>query len=322
MLKTILKFLLAFALCFWLFKNGKLDFSLIPKALEVGYLWILGIAFLLSRLFISSLRCQILLSSKAREHIPYTKVLGFNAIGSFFSVILPGASAGDVVKFFYFRNLSRNLSATTVASLIALDRLIGIFGLLFIGTFVCAIQWKSIHDLNPQLVSFVFINGALCAGLGIFIFLFFSKLVPQEKLLEKLSKCLSRWPKFLNVLVDLLSIKLAFVPFLKCFTLSLLNQFMIFLSFWALASPFIPDSVSFLNIFTILPIGMIGAAMPITPAGLGVSHVLFDNLFKMLQIDNGASLFNLIFIAITLVNLVGLVPYVFMKASFLKTQGK
>ncbi len=322
MLKTILKFLLAFALCFWLFKNGKLDFSLIPRAVNEGHLWLLGIAFLFSRLFIGSFRCQILLSAKARERISFSKVLGFNAIGSFFSVILPGASAGDVVKFFYFRNLSHNLSATTVASLIALDRFIGIFGLLFIGTFICAFQWESIRDLNPQLITFIFINAALCMGLGLFILLFFSNLVPQEKVLSKLSKYLSRWPKLLGALSDLLSVKLTLKPFLQCFFLSVLNQLMIFFAFWALTSPFIPETISFLNVFSILPIGMIGAALPITPAGLGVGHVLFDNLFKLLQINNGASLFNLVFIAISLVNLIGVIPYIFMKANFIKMQGK
>lgn len=282
----------------------------------------LGLGFLFSRLFIGSLRCKILLSAKSQEKISYSKVLGFNAIGSFFSVILPGSSAGDVVKFFYFRNLSQRLSATTVASIIALDRLIGILALLFIGTLVCILQWKSIQNLHPQLKYFVFINGFLCGSLGIFIFLFFTDFVPQKKFIKILSDYFSRWPKLLGVLTDMLSIKLTFWPFLQCFILSLLNQLMIFFSFWALASPFIPEKASFLHILTILPIGMIGAALPIAPAGLGVGHVLFDNLFRLLQIDNGASLFNLQFVAITLVNLIGIIPYVYMKDSFLKTQGE
>lgn len=321
MLKTTLKFLLAFALCFWLFKNGKLDFSLIPRVLSEGHLWILGIIFLFSRLFISSYRCQILLASKAQENISFFKVLCFNATGSFFSVILPGSSAGDIVKFFYFKNLSSKLSASTVASIIALDRFIGIFGLLFIGAFVCAIEWNNIQNLNPQLTTFIYINAVLCAALGVFIAIFFSNLFPKEKVLAKLSNYLLRWPKVLAIFSDLLSIKLGFRPFFHCFLLSVLNQLMIFFAFWALTSSFVPEHVSFLNLFTILPIGMIGAALPITPAGLGVGHVLFDNLFKLLRIDNGASLFNLVFVAINLVNLLGVIPYIFMKANFTKTQG-
>lgn len=320
MLKTTLKFLLAFALCFWLFKNGKLDFSLIPQAINRGSLWVLGLAFIFSRLFIGSLRCKILLSAKSQEKISYSKVLGFNAIGSFFSVILPGSSAGDVVKFFYFRNLSQKLSATTIASIIALDRIIGVLGLLFLGTVFSLIQWESIQKLHPQLKYFVFTNGALCFILAIFIF--FSNGVSKDQVLVILSRYFKKWPRLLSVLGDLLSIQLGFLSFFKCFLLSILNQLMIFFSFWALASPFIPEHTSILNIFTILPIGMIGAAIPIAPAGLGVGHVLFDNLFKLLEINNGASLFNLEFVAITLVNLTGFIPYAFMKESFLKAQGK
>ncbi|QDK43134.1 hypothetical protein DOM21_17070 [Bacteriovorax stolpii] len=313
-MKTTLKFFLAFALCYWLFKNGQLDFSLVTKTLNSGYLWVFAITLLVARLFIANIRCQILLETKSENKISFSKLFAFNAIGNFFSVILPGSSAGDVIKFFYFRNLDKSLSATTVASIIALDRFVGLLGLLGIGIFICCFQYQSIMALNPALLTFIIMNVVLFAGLGIFIVVIFSNLINREKLVSKLTHYLARWPKILGPLIDMLSIRLSFKPFFYTFMLSVLNQLLLFICIWLLIKPFIPLETSVLNIFSILPIGMIGAALPITPAGLGVGHVLFENLFKMLQIDHGASLFNLFFIANTLVNLTGVIPYLFVKS--------
>ena len=318
MLKTTLKFLLAFVLCYWLFKNGQLDFSLILKALKAGYLWVLALILLLLRMFFANLRCQILLETKSKNKISFSKLFAFNAIGNFFSVILPGSSSGDVVKFFYFRELDRDISAATMASIIALDRFVGLLGLMFIGVFISLIQWNSIIALNPNMLSLVMANIVLFLGVGLFLLIFYSHIINREKLIAILSKLFHKWPKFLSSLIDLLSIKLTLSPFLWTFFLSVLNQLLLFASFWALAFPFLPSDTSYMNIFTIVPIGMIGSALPITPAGLGVGHLLFENLFKMLHIDHGASLFNLFFIANTLMNLIGVVPYLFLKSELKK----
>ena len=106
MLKVILKFLLAAALCLWLFKNGKLDFSLIYKSVQMGKMWIWALAFLLARLFISTLRFKILIDTKIKNKIPFKLVLIFDAIGNFFSIVLPGSSGGDLVKFFYIKKIA------------------------------------------------------------------------------------------------------------------------------------------------------------------------------------------------------------------------
>lgn len=313
-MKTTLKFLLAFALCYWLIRNGQLDFSLVSKTLNSGYLWVLAITLLFARLLIANLRCQILLETKSENKLSFSKLFAFNAIGNFFSVILPGSSAGDFIKFFYFRSLDKSLSATTLASIIALDRFVGLLGLLGIGIFISVLQFKSLMALNPTLLTFIIANILLFVVLAAFITVIFSNLINKDKLVAKLTHYLSRWPKVLGSLIDMLSIRLSFKPFLQTFLLSVLNQMLLFISIWLLIKPFIPSEVSVLNIVSILPIGMIGAALPITPAGLGVGHVLFENLFKMLQIDHGASLFNLFFIANTLVNVTGVIPYLFVKS--------
>lgn len=309
MFKVALKFIIAIGLCYWLFENGRLDFSLVNQVLKSGPVWVLGVLLLLGRLFVGSLRCKILLDMKSVHKLPYNKILTFNAIGIFFSVVLTGSASGDVVKFFYLKELSRDLSATTTASLLVLDRLIGIIGLLALSSAVSLIEIQSIRSLNPDLVTLVFINCLLLISLSLFVILIFTNLVPKTFLLKRLA----RWPRIFAVFRDLLSVKLELVPFLKCFSLSIVNQVFVVCAFWLLASPFIPASVSFFDIFSITPIGMIGASLPISPGGLGVGHIMFDNLFLMLKIQNGASLFNLFFVANTFICLLGVFPYLFYR---------
>ena len=59
-------------------------------------------------------------------------------------------------------------------------------------------------------------------------------------------------------------------------------------------------------------------ALPIAPAGMGVGHAAFDQLFQYFNISGGANLFNLYWIVFICNNLLGLIPYIIMS----KKQGK
>ena len=50
-------------------------------------------------------------------------------------------------------------------------------------------------------------------------------------------------------------------------------------------------------------------AIPIAPAGIGVGHAVFDTLFGLFGINNGASLFNIYLLAIVAESLTGAIPY-------------
>jgi uncharacterized membrane protein YbhN (UPF0104 family) len=314
MLKTFLKFSFALVLCYWLFKNGKLDFSLLSQAFHLGHLWIWGVILLVSRLLFCPQRFKILLDTKSKTPVPYLKVFAFDAIGNLFSVILPGAAAGDVIRFFYYKNVSSEVTPGMIAAFLTIDRLIGLMGLMGLAIAVTAFNYTSFIQLSPQLVSLFIINAVTFIFLCIFMFFIFSKWFPKKKIESIFAKYLHRWPKALVILTDILNIELGFSDFIKCFILAVLNQIFVVAGFWLLISPFIPESTSFLKVFTILPIGFIGSSLPIAPAGLGVGHVLFDNLFKLIQIDNGASLFNIFFVVNIFVCLLGLIPYLIVRA--------
>lgn len=313
MLKIAAKFLLAFALCYWLFTNGKLDFSLVSKSFHLGYLWIAGLLLLAFRNLLNTARFKVLFVSKTRVFIPFIKVLSFDAVGSFFSVILPGSAAGDVIRFFYYKDFNASITKSTIATLLVLDRLIGLVGLLTVGVVVSLIQFESIRNINPALLTLVYINIFLFVGLIALLLFFFTDVLPQDKWLMKMASWFSRWPKIQAIAEEILSVQIPIMDFWKALFLGLASQAALISAFWTFSAPFLPENVSFLNMITVIPIGLIGSAMPITPAGLGVGHLLFENLFRMVGVDKGASLFNLTFLGSVSICLLGVIPYILLK---------
>lgn len=309
MLKTLLKFIFAIVLCYWLVSQGKLDFNLVAQSFHSGHLWLIGLLLLSTRLFICALRFKTLLDTKSNHPTSYWKIFSFDAIGNLFSIIFP---AGDLVRFLYYKNLGAELSSGLIVAFITLDRIIGLMGLMALVSFISIFQYENILSMSPQLLSLMMINAAVLVTLGFLMLFTYSKWFPKKKLQSLIASNIKK-PEIQKVFIDLLNTDLNLKTFIKCFLLSILNHSVVLGSFIILISPFIPLTVSTINIVTILPIGFIGSALPISPGGLGVGHVLFDNLFKLIEIDHGASLYNIYFVFNILVCLIGLIPYLFQR---------
>jgi hypothetical protein len=54
-------------------------------------------------------------------------------------------------------------------------------------------------------------------------------------------------------------------------------------------------------------------ALPVAPSGLGVGHAIFQKIFELSAIQNGASLFNIYFVISLGVNVLGVIPYLLSK---------
>ena len=80
--------------------------------------------------------------------------------------------------------------------------------------------------------------------------------------------------------------------------------------FWFMVSPFaLGGGFPLQHAVSLIPIGLISIAIPIAPSGMGVGHAVFDTLFGYIGVTNGADLFNIYFILVLTVNLMGAIPY-------------
>jgi hypothetical protein len=57
------------------------------------------------------------------------------------------------------------------------------------------------------------------------------------------------------------------------------------------------------------PIGMLITTLPLSPGGLGVGHLAFEQLFRLVELTQGANVYNAYFVSQTLLNLTGVLAY-------------
>jgi uncharacterized protein (TIRG00374 family) len=309
MIKTILKFVLAIGLIYWLYNSGKLDLSLVKKSISMGPQWIFAVLLITLQAFSGTLRYQILLETKSKSDFSFKKLLPLNYIGFFFSSVLPGAVTGDIIKVVYIKKHDPSLSKTSLVTLTLLDRLLGLTGLLVLAGFFSLINYKSLIILSDKIPHLIHLNLLLCLGSLIFFGILISGRRVQKFATDFLRKIPLIGHKVSSIVEQLLSLHENRFDLLKCLGFSILSQFFGILAFWVVSSPFYQVKIPLSYAFSFIPIGLIATAIPISPGGLGVGHVLFANLFMLVGIDNGASLFNLFYLAAFLHNFSGVIPY-------------
>ena len=78
-----------------------------------------------------------------------------------------------------------------------------------------------------------------------------------------------------------------------------------------------PGQVSdLMGLVAITPLALMITTLPISPGGLGVGHLAFAQLYLTVGIDNGADVFNTVFIGTICMNLLGLIPYLTQRSDF------
>lgn len=309
--KMALKIILAVGIITWLLKSGKLDFSLIGESFDKGYGWLICIGLLIAQDVISMIRWRWLLKVESDADFPFLDMVRVTWIGLFFNSFLPGAVTGDFIKLLYVRDFDPKMSKTYLVTSVLMDRILGLMGLLVILGTSSAIFYSEIVGLSPQMKGLVHFNLLLFAGAVCFIIFLFAPRKFQEKILD-LSKLVPvLGAKIHKTLLSVWAIGDNKLVLFKCIALSTLLQIINFSAFYMISSPFYGAEIPFKYIITFIPIGFMATAVPISPAGLGVGHVIFDKLFSFVGVAGGANFFNLYFVALVFINSFGFLPYVF-----------
>lgn len=308
-MKVFLKFLFAFIIIYWLLTSGKLDFSMVQKAFSEGYLWAIAIFLILVQATLGAVRWRILLRVRIKKELPMKDMLRLNWIGLFFNSFLPGAVTGDFIKLVYARDLDREVSKTFLVMSVLMDRVIGLMGLLCILGIFSSIYYAEITAISPQLTYLIHFNFLLFAGAIVFIIMLFVPKRIQQIVLDLVIKIPLLGGRIEKTLSQVWAFGEDKKIIVKTLAISMTCQFLGFLAFWVISHPFYGKAIPLPFIMTFIPIGFMATAIPITPAGLGIGHAIFDKLFHFAGVDGGASFFNLFFVCMVMVNLLGIFPY-------------
>lgn len=307
---NLIKFGLAFGLIYWLVQSGKLDMSLIKQVISAPHVLFMIMALMLADMGIAAFRWKMILEFNQAIKIKILKVFKANWVGLFFNCVLPGAVSGDLIKIFYIKDENENWSKKFLFASAFLDRILGLFGLISVGAIACLISYGYLTGLSPKVATLVHFNLLLFAFVvSSFVAVFFFQDLPL-----KISAVVKSKVNFLSNIMEKLEVMwkdlCAFKHNLLIYLLiSMVVQCIAMIIFWMVISPYTEIPFEFRHATTIFPIGMISIAIPISPAGLGVGHFVFEELFALLGFKNGANLFNIYFIILIMTNLTGVIPY-------------
>lgn len=316
MLKTIiinsLKILLAVGLIYWLISSGKLDFQLLKSLKEHPLAIFLATALCILNFILISFRWKTILRARSQVTLPIMGLLKITWIGQFFSSVLPGSVSGDLVKMLYIQKFDSSFSKKFVLASILIDRVMGLCGLILLVGISSLVFGNQISAHSPAMTPLLNVNYLLMTMviLGFLIFYFLHNGV--RRILKRVEDIAFKniFSKIINLWDDLVLIK---HQMLKAIAISVVVQFIAVIIFWSLIQPFVEEHMNFKEALAFIPIGLMTLALPVAPSGLGVGHAIFQKLFELSSISNGASLFNLYFVVCLAVNIIGVIPYLTSK---------
>lgn len=271
--------------------------------------WIMCFGCIAITYMVGTLRWKKILQLKSQTKFKFFDVLKINWIGFLFNTILPGSVSGDFIKLVYARNLDQNFTKTFLVTSVVMDRVIGLFGLLFLLGLASLFSYNELVAISTQLKTMIHFNFMVFFGMLVII----SSVLFPEKLQNHILTLTDKIPvlhkQIRKTLEQVWLIGKYKRVFFENIGLSMIAQLFFILGFWIIASPFFESEIPFRYAFTFIPLGLCTIAIPITPQGLGIGHAVFDTLFKYFGVNKGASLFNLYFVSTVTMNLVGIIPY-------------
>ncbi len=285
-LSVLARYAIGVAMVVWLVKSDQLNLN---KISELN-LPIAALALFLSitPLVLSAWRVQLLLRVH-QIHVPLGRCIAYNAVGIFYSTILPGGMSGDAVRAYYFWRCSHTQNGTKaelVATLVT-DRLIGTLIMLSIGLIAATYSMQSLGISSL----YIFLAWAsFMAGIGCYLFLC---AIPASKWPMKNSRRMEPILSRLARLIEKMDLRgYPFNTLLMALALSVVAHISVILIIYIFSIK-LASGLDFGQIMAIAPLGLLVNAIPISPGGLGVGEKGFDILYSLVGGQQGGNAFML-----------------------------
>ncbi|MFQ5749370.1 MAG: lysylphosphatidylglycerol synthase transmembrane domain-containing protein [Planctomycetota bacterium] len=229
-------------------------------------------------LLLVSWRWQILLRA-AGVTTHYLNSLRLCFVGYFFNNVLPGLTGGDIVRaVLVTRGLETNRAKAAVSVIV--DRIIGLFALVFLAGVVLAVGGRSAARARgvehiDQLASGVnlFLAATLLLG-GLYLSRRVRRFLHLDALLAHLPG-----RNLLAKIDDAITVYRAHpLALFSCLAISLALQSIGVVAIWVLGKA-MGASLTLGEYFIIVPVVQTVSSVPLSPAGWGVGEALFGKMF-------------------------------------------
>jgi uncharacterized protein (TIRG00374 family) len=284
---SISKLLLPFLFLWWLISSERLDISAaIPLFNNKDSLFVVvaGVITTCAALVLLGIRFRLIVEL-GNVSISLAQSTALTSIGAMLSTVFWGHAGGDAARILALcRGPFKNDKAVAVV-VVLLDRLIGIFSLLLLGTLalVGAIVTDDLPLNSPILFIFPSIVVFVIAGVTLLWVEGLVRKIPiigdlLDRMPQKIQDTASIFPRLLRHRRSLaLSILLSVGSHsLLCFTFIFAGHII----GW--------DSLRLTQQFLLNPIAMLMNAVPVVSGGLGIAESAFSFLYELIGYENGA----------------------------------
>jgi uncharacterized protein (TIRG00374 family) len=206
-------------------------------------------------------------------------------IGMFFNTCLPGSTGGDVIKIYYAMEGNHGRRAQ-VATLVLLDRAVGMFALLILPLLIAPLIPRNLISspaLRVLLLGSLLMAVTMLAG----VLVCFSERVRQSR---RLSWTFEKLPggRHAQAMFDTIHAYRRNVGTLAASVLLSIVTHLLVVAVTLLAvSAIHPGTVAWV-MCVLIPLGHVVNSVPLTPGGLGIGEAGFSALFGMAGLSGGA----------------------------------
>lgn len=307
----ILKFVIVTCILYYLISHDRMDIGMLYRLWTSPFALVMALIFILWIFPLGALRLWLLLKI-FDIRIPFFSMYLLNWIGGFFSASLPGSVSGDVVKGFYIsQTTEKKNNITNIIVTLVVDRIIGLSSLIILAflSFLLCIN-PSAGETLPNLLTYT------VTGLFIGILIFYGILIiPFQHGKDPLTRFFLILPGK-DTLLNIYGAFRHFQHHKRVLLYTIMISISIHISLAVLflnIAQFMGKSVAFTDQLLIMPLGLITTAIPLAPGGIGIGHVAFDNLYRMIGISGGVDIFNMLVTVQLTVLLLGGIPYLLMR---------
>ncbi len=311
LVQHLLKFALGGAVIWAMVRSGALDPVLVTQAI-VSHPWLCFfglVTYLVPVVLAGWLRWYLILLNAGLK-VSAWRCLTLQMIGLFFNTLIPGGNGGDVIKGYYLFQDHKDGEASLALTSIAMDRLVGTYGLLCMGMIMAGLNyslWKDSTALRINSLFYACVFLLFTLAIAFFLSPYSSRFLehqtlgklPGGRIIKSFAKSLLIFrlrPKGL-----LLVLGIGFVV-----DAGLILMYILFARTLGLTIPWLVHG------FVVPTMTMING-LPISPSGVGVGEAAGEMIYRNVGVlQGGSEIIALVHICILLASLLG-GPFYFLK---------
>jgi glycosyltransferase 2 family protein len=301
----LVRLAIACGLLAYLVKSGVIDWRALSRPFTAWTIALAAVALVLIDVSLNALR----LSWLFRPHglnLSWAKSFQVTMVSFFFAQFLPGATGGDLARFFYVAKDYKDLRSEII-TVSLFDRAVGMLSLMIM-PLIFAPFFAGVIGATPALLALL----AVVAALSLLLVAGFLACLFHQSAMERLARALFGFLPWKDwhgrVIRTIASYRHNLRTVGAALGISLvansLNLIVMMLAVFAL-NPAGLDS----KMCLIVPLGFIANCLPFTPGGLGVGETAFNSLFSVAGLRGGAEALVCWRVWTAMVRLLGLVFY-------------